>query len=359
MDFSCSAVQLYRSEQISKKEEGIMFKKIFGIVTMGLVLACSPAVAEKYEWTFQSSDQPGIFMYQMEESFSKWMAEMTDGQVAITVASVGSVVQYNETLDSVGAGILQGEFTDPSYFAGHDPAFGLIGNTVGAFGHPSEALKFINFGGGKEIIQKLYDKYNVHLIGVVITGVEAFVSSKKLTGVDDLKGLKMRAPEGMVQKVFAAAGAAPVNLPGSEVYTSLEKGVIDAADYTLFSVNHKQGMHKIGKYPVFPGFHSMPVLAVTLNKEIWNGLPKSIQTMLETGVSRLATEVYFQYEMLDLEAVAQARAEGIEVTDWSLEERAKFRNIARSQWDSVTSKSPIGKEYVDTLVKFMKSQGMM
>mgnify|MGYP000020605531 CR=1 FL=1 len=337
-----------------------MLKKVVGSAIVALALACNPVMAkDKYEWTFQSSDQPGIFMYQMAENYGKWMEEMSEGQVKISVAPVGSVVQYNETLDSVSAGILQGEFTDPSYFAGHDPAFGIIGNTVGAFGHPSEALKFINYGGGKEILQKLYDKYNVHLIGVVITGVEAFVSSKPLNGVDDLKGLKMRAPEGMVQKVFAAAGAAPVNLPGSEVYTSLEKGVIDAADYTLFSVNHKQGMHKIGKYPVFPGFHSMPLQVVTINKDIWESLPKDIQTMMETAVWRLATEVFFQYEIQDLEAAAQARAEGIEISDWSLEERAKFRNIARGQWESVTSQSPLAKEYVDALVKFMKSQGLM
>ncbi len=336
-----------------------MLKKVLGGALLSLALTCTPALAEKYEWTFQSSDQPGIFMYQMAENFSTWMGEMSNGDVKINVASVGSIVQYNETLDSVSAGIIQGEFTDPSYFAGHDPAFGLIGNTVGAFGHPSEAIKFINYGGGKEIFQKLYDKYNIHLIGVVVTGVEAFVSSKPLNGVADLKGLKMRAPEGMVQKVFAAAGAAPVNLPGSEVYTSLEKGVIDAADYTLFSVNHKQGMHKIGKYPVYPGFHSMPLQVVTINKDIWDGLPKSVQTQLETGVWRLATEVAYQYEMQDLEAAAQARAEGIEISDWSREERAKFRNIAQSQWESVTSKSVIAKEYADALTKFMKSQGLM
>lgn len=336
-----------------------MFKKVLGCVVLAMTLASSPAMAKNYEWTFQSSDQPGIFMYQMAEKYGKWMGEMTDGQVKLSVAPVGSVVQYNETLDAVSSGILQGEFTDPSYFAGHDAAFGLIGNTVGAFGHPSEALKFLYYGGGKDIFQKLYDKYNVHLVGVVITGVEAFVSAKPLNGVADLKGLKMRAPEGMVQKVFAAAGAAPVNLPGSEVYTSLEKGVIDAADYTLFSVNQKQGMHKIGKYPVFPGFHSMPLQVVTINKEIWDGLPQSIKTMMETAVWRLATEVAYQYEMQDLEAAAVARAEGVQISDWSLEERAKFRNIARAQWESVTSTSPIAKEYIDALVTFMKSQGLM
>lgn len=336
-----------------------MFKRVIGVWAIVLAVTCSTAVAKDYEWTFQSSDQPGIFMYQMAEKYGTWLKEMSEGQIKLTVTPTGSVVQYNETLDAVTTGILQGEFTDPSYFAGHDPAFGLIGNTVGAFGHPSEALKFLYYGGGKEIFQKLYDKYNVHLVGIVITGVEAFVSTKPLKGVADLKGLKMRAPEGMVQKVFAAAGAAPVNLPGSEVYTSLEKGVIDAADYTLFSVNQKQGLNKIAPYPNYPGWHSMPLQVVTLNKDIWDALPKSLQTMMETAVWRLAIEVYYQYEMQDLEAVAQAKAEGIHIIDWPLEERVKFRNIARSQWGSVTEKSPIAKEYIDALVKFMKSQGLM
>ncbi len=335
-----------------------MFRKFIPVLIVLLALA-TPAMAAKYDWTFQSSDQPGIFMFQMAENYAKWVKEMSQGEINISVAPTGSVVQYNETLEAVSSSILQGEFTDPSYFAGLDPAFGLIGNTVGAFGHPSEALKFMYYGGGMQIFQKLYDKYNIHLIGVVVTGVEAFVSTKPLHGVADLKGLKMRAPEGMVQKVFAAAGAAPVNLPGSEVYTSLEKGVIDAADYTLFSVNHKQGMHKIARYPVFPGFHSMPLQVVTMNKDIWDSLPQYLKTMLETGVYRLASEVYYQYEMQDLEAAAKARAEGIEISDWSLQERAKFRNIARNQWKSVTEKSPIAKEYVDALVKFMKAQGLM
>lgn len=103
----------------------------------------------------------------------------------------------------------------------------------------------------------------------------------------------------------------------------------------------------------------MPLQVVTINKDIWNSMPKSIQTMMETAVLRLATEVFFQYEMQDLEAAAQARAEGVQISDWSLEERAKFRNIARAQWESVTSQSPIAKEYVDALVTFMKSQGLM
>lgn len=319
----------------------------------------SAAYGAEYEWTMQSSDQPGIFMYQMAEQFSGWVKDMSEGRIEITVTPTNSVVPYSEVLDAVGANILQGQFDDPSYFTGKDAAFGFIGNSVGAWSSPAEALKFIYYGGGLETAQKLYSEYNVHLIGFVMTGVESFVSSKELNGVDDLKGLKLRAPEGMVQKVFAAAGAAPVNLPGSEVYTALEKGVIDAADFSLFSVNQSQGMHDVGKYPVYPGFHSAPTLAVTLNKDIWDELPKDLQAVLETSVRRLAMDVMMQYEMQDVESVAKAKAAGVNVTDWSAEERAKFRKIATAQWDDVTSQSLLAKEYADKLSAFLKSQGLI
>lgn len=335
-----------------------LFKKaLITTVTISSFLAC--AQAADYEWTMQSSDQPGIFMYQMEEEFSDWVKEMSQGRIEISVTPTNSVVPYSEVLDAVGANILQGQFDDPSYFTGKDAAFGFIGNSVGAWSSPYEALKFIYYGGGLETAQKLYEEYNVHLVGFVMTGVESFVSSKQLNGVDDLKGLKLRAPEGMVQKVFAAAGAAPVNLPGSEVYTALEKGVIDAADFSLFSVNQSQGMHDVGNYPVYPGFHSAPTLAITLNKDIWDDLPVDLQQILVTAVRRLSMEVAMRYEMQDVEAVAKAKIDGVHVTDWSAEERAKFRKIAVGQWESLTSQSPLAKEYADQISVFLESQGLI
>ncbi len=335
------------------------FKKLLSTAILSASIAGFASHAADYEWTMQSSDQPGIFMFQMAEEYAKWVKDMTDGRVEITVAPVNSVVPYSEVLDAVGANILQGEFDDPSYFSGKDAAFSLISNTVGAWSNPSEALKFFYYGGGMEIAQELYHEYNVHLVGVVMTGVESFVSSKEVRSVEDLKGLKLRAPEGMVQKVFAAAGAAPVNLPGSEVYTSLEKGVIDAADFSLFSVNHSQGMHDIGKFPIYPGFHSLPVQAVAVNKDIWDELPADIQAILETGVRRLALDVMYQYEMQDFAAVKKAKEEGVTVVDWPAEERAKFRKIAIDQWGSATEKSELAKKYADKVQEFLQSQGLV
>ncbi len=148
-----------------------------------------------------------------------------------------------------------------------------------------------------------------------------------------MKGLKLRAPEGMVYNVFEAAGATPVNLPGSEVYTGLEKGVIDAADYTVFATNHAQGLHEFAPYPLYPGFHSLPMVSVSLNKDIWDGLPEDLKSILETSVDSLAYEMVAELKTRDLEAVREARDNpDIEIIDLPAEERVKFRNIAKDEW---------------------------
>ena len=179
------------------------------------------------------------------KGFLKWaenVETMSDGRISIEILPVGAVVQANQTLQAVRAGILQGHLTDPSYFSGQNPAFGMMGNLVGAWSDPYNFLDYMNNGGGEAIYDKLAEQYGVHLIGAAATGLESLPSTRPIKSVEDLQGLKLRTPEGMVSNVFEKAGATPVNLPGSEVYTSLEKGVIDAADYTVFATNQAQGL---------------------------------------------------------------------------------------------------------------------
>ena len=285
---------------------------------------------------------------------------VTGGRVAIEMLPVNSIVAHTETQDAIAAGILDGHVTDMSYFTGKDAAFGLIANPVGAWSDPMQMLRFIEYGGGKELINEIMEPYGLHFIGATTPGLEAFVSKVPLDGVDDLVGLKMRAPEGLVQQVFAAAGAAPVNLPGSEVFTSLDKGVIDAADYTVFSTNQAQGMHDVAKHPVYPGFHSMPLVEVSINKVIWESMPEDIQAILEMSVRDFAIDMTSQLAMKDLVAVAEARARGdITIHNWSAEERAKFRAIAVEQWKEVASRSPNAQKVYDVLTAYLKDQGLL
>lgn len=328
--------------------------KILSIMLMFTVFA-GPAIAADYNWTFQTSGAAGDDVYRFLQTWSKWVAEDSNGRIQVSVLPADAVVKYTETLDAVGANIIQGDFTDPSYFAGKDPAFSLIGNMVGAWSHPFQLFDMMKNGGGYEIFDGLLATYNVKLLGVACTGVEAFVAKVPIRSIADFKGVKLRAPQGMVNNVFTAVGATPVNLPGSEVYTSLEKGVIDAADYTVFATNQAQGMNDIARFPLYPGFHSMPTMQVTMNLTVWNSLPEDLKTVMRNSVDRFAKYMVEEHEKLDKAAVIVAKAKGIEVISWPKEEVAKFRKIAETQWPK-WSNSPTAKKWADAVAAYWKSK---
>lgn len=261
-------------------------------------LLCTSALAADFSFKFQSSDPSGESSFLIQKSWAERVEKMSGGRINIDLLPVGSILKHTETLTALKTGILDGHITSTAYFAGTDPAFGLLGNTVGAWSDTSQLLQFMNYGGGNELLTKLYAPYGVKFVGASTTGVEAFVSKIPLNGVADLKGLKLRAPEGLVQKVFAAAGAAPVNLPGSEVFTGLSKGVIDAADYTVFSINQKNGLNDVAKHPVYPGFHSLPLIDVSMSQKKWDKLPADLQAILQMSVRDLAQDITTRLNVL-------------------------------------------------------------
>lgn len=329
------------------------------MATTMLASSAFAALAADFDLKFQSSDPAGNPTFVIEQEWAKRVSAASGGRIEIEMLPVDAVVKYNETHDAVGSGILGGHITATGYISGKDPAFALIGNTVGAWGSPYEMLRYVNYGGGKELMNELLNPYGLQFIGATSGGLEAFVSKVPLDGVDDLAGLKLRAPEGLVQEVFAAAGAAPVNLPGSEVFTSLDKGVIDAADYTVFSANHEAGMHDIAQHPVYPGFHSLPLVEVSINKATWDSMPEDLQSLLTMSVNDLALDMTSQLFMKDLEAVAEATKKGITIHNWSAEERAKFRGIAQAQWEVVAGRSENAKKVYDSISAYLTSQGLL
>ena len=326
---------------------------------VALVALSSTAFAQDYSFKFQSSDQAGNPNFVLLQKWVEMVDEKTGGRIAIELLPVGSIVEYNETQDAVAAGIIDGHVTDTSYFAGRDPAFSLIGNPVGAWSDPEQLFDFMDEGGGNGLMNEILNPYGLQFIGATTPGLESLVSKVPLDGVADLKGLKIRAPEGLVQSVFAAAGAAPVNLPYSEVYTSLDKGVIDAADFSAFSTNQGQGLNDIAKHPLYPGFHSMPLIEVSMNKAEWDELPDDLKSALTESVHEYA---HMQIESLaksDAEAVEAAKANGVTIHDWSPEERAKFRTIARGEWQKVADGSANAQKVYDTLTAYLQDKGLM
>ena len=217
-------------------------------------------------------------------------------------------------------------------------------------------------GGGKEMLQKIYDTLmpgKIKVLGCGPYGKEAFVSKVPLRGVADLKGLKLRSPEGLAADVFRRAGASPSSIPFSEVYTSLEKGIVDAADASVYINNHASGFHKIAKFPLYPGIHSMANQTI-INKRVWDGLSAQEQAALETWTYATWQRKLRDATLEGLEQVAKDKADpDITVIDWSVGERKKFREIAVEAWYAMAEKSPLAKEALESNLAYMRKIGLL
>ena len=124
----------------------------FALTTLGaaiLATTATSAQAAEYEWTFQTSETAGEPQFEMKKAWADNVETMSNGRISIEILPVNAVVQANQTLQAVQSGILQGHLTDPSYFTGQNPAFGMIGNLVGAWSDPYDFLDYMNNAGGE------------------------------------------------------------------------------------------------------------------------------------------------------------------------------------------------------------------
>ncbi|MFV0335947.1 MAG: TRAP transporter substrate-binding protein [Tropicimonas sp.] len=298
----------------------------------------------------------------LNENWVPRLAKMTEGRVTVEFLPNGAVVPHRDTPDAVSMGILDGDYTSVMYFAGRDPAFALMGDLTAGYDSADQTQAFCSIGGGREMLQKIYDEegLDVHVVGCGAYSREAFVSKVPIRGVADLKGKKIRAPEGLASAVFKAAGATPVAIPGSEVYTSLEKGVIDAADNSAYSNDKANGMHDIAKYPIFPGIHSTPFQQLTLSNSVWEGMSEADQEILTVWYEAAINDLRRAVDQHDRELVAADRAsDDIEVIDWSQTDRDAFREIAMAEWEKFAAGSELAREAYDAHVRFLKSIGLL
>lgn len=342
-----------------------MIKKTLVAISLGaLMLATSGGDIQAKTLKVQASSKAGDWAHRfMTDNYGPKLEAMTYGKVKIEVLPTKAVVPHRESIDAVANGILDGDLNAVSYFSGRDAAFAIIGDLIAGYDTVDQVRTFCNHAGGKEILQKLYDKYTkgkVHVVGCGPYAKEAFVSTIPIKTVADMEGVKVRSPEGLAAEVFRRAGAAPVSLPFSEVYTALEKKVIDAADASAHVNNNASGMYKVAKFPIYPGIHSMAVLQFIVNKNVWDKLGPEGQTALEVWYAAAYDAMRREADLQDRQIAAEQKAGGdVTVIDWSKEERAKFRKIAVGAWEDFAKKSPLAQEALDAHVNYMKSVGLL
>lgn len=341
--------------------------KLGGAALVATTMLTSLSVEAATVLRVQTAMAAGAHSYKyLTEVWSPKLEMMTGGEVKIEILPTKSVVPHRETIDAVRTGILQGDLNAVAYFAGRDPAFAIMGDLIAGWDSPQQTQMFCTHGGGREVLQKLYDKYadgKIHVVGCSPFSREGLVSAVAIRKVEDFKGVKIRSPEGLASEVFRRAGATPVAIPFSEVYTALEKKIVNAADSSSYVNNHSLGMHKIAKFPIYPGIHSQAVLQFVINKDTWDKLGEKNQTAVEVWYQAAWNNVIQASDIEDRKLVAADKAgtgtPGIEVIDWPQEERDKFRAIAQGAWADFAKQSDLAKEAYDASIAFMKAYGLL
>lgn len=328
---------------------------------VGLLLAFAGAARAdaEFSWKMQSLWQAGSINQQVFEAFTARVEAITGGRLVIEPLPVGTVVAYNETLDAVAAGILDSQHGGPGYFAGKDPAFAILGDLNGGYEHVRQMQMWFEYGGGKELARELYAAYGLYYVGGVWWGAESIPAKKPIRTMADFKGVKIRTPEGMAQEIFKRIGAAPVNIPGSEVYTALDRGVVEATDWGTLGMNDDLGYHNIAPYPIYPGFHSAPMADVAVNMDRWNELPDDIKALLEMAVRDFSRDMVERIALQDSAVAAAAAEKGIELVSWSSAERRKFREVAVGVWAEYAARSPMAQRAYDSHVAFLTRLGLL
>ena len=252
-----------------------------------------PAIAQsapELRWRLTSSFPKSLdTIYTAAEIFSKAVAEATDNKFQIQVFAAGEIVPAIAAADAVQNGTVEMCHTSSYYYFGKDPSFAF--GTAVPFGLNTRMQNaWMYHGGGMELMNDFYKKFNI--IGLPAGNTGAQMGGwfrKEIKDLSDLKGLKMRIG-GFAGTVLAKLDVVPQQIPGGEIYSALEKGTIDAAEWVAPYDDEKLGFQKIAPYYYYPGWwEGGAMLHNFININKWNALPPAYKSIVKSA-SAVANE---------------------------------------------------------------------
>lgn len=242
--------------------------------------------------------------------FSKWVKEMSDGDLEIKVYGGGELVPPLEVFDAVSSGVAEMGSGAAYYWAGKIPSAPFFASVP--FGMNAQQVNsWLYSGGGLDKWRAIYEPHGVIPFPGGNTGVQmGGWFKRKINSVDDLRGLKMRIP-GLGGKVMERVGVIPVLLAGSEIYTGLERGVIDAAEWIGPFNDYRMGFQQIAPYYYAPGWHETgSVLEVLVNQKAFHSLPSDLKMVVETAAARLNSWMLSEFDYQNAIYLKKIKEEG-------------------------------------------------
>ena len=340
------------------------FLKKAGVGTAAAIAATTlnaPAVIaqEKYRWKMVTTWTPGLpVLLEGCKRFANRVKEMSDGRLQIQVFGAGELVPAFESFQAASDGTVECGSGAAYYWAGKEPAtqwFSAVPFGMNASGMAT----WFYAGDGLKLWEETYAPFNLIPRPAGSTGVQmGGWFNKKVNKIEDFKGLKFRMP-GLGGKVLAKAGATVVLTPGGEIFTNLERGVIDATEWIGPLHDMRMGFYQAAKYYYYPGWHEPGTyLEFFFNKKAYESLPIDLQAIVDAACVESDRWILAQFNAQNGTALQELIFKHkVELIKYPAEVLDALRPMAAEVVEEEAAKSPMAKKVNESFQALQKVVG--
>jgi TRAP-type mannitol/chloroaromatic compound transport system substrate-binding protein len=330
---------------------------IAGVLAAGVAPAVQAQAAIR--WRLASSFPKSLdTLFGGAETFAKAVRTMSGGKFEISTHAAGELMPAFGVVDGVQNATVEICQTAPYYFFGKDETFSL-GCAI-PFGLNSRQLTaWMYEGNGLKLMREFYAKYNIINFPGGNTGAQmGGWFRKEIKSVNDLKGLKFRIA-GFAGKVMERLGAVPQNIPGGEIYTALEKGTLDAAEWVGPYDDQKLGFVKVAPYYYYPGFwEGSAQLDFFINTKAWEALSAENKAIVEAAAAQAMLDIQAKYDARNPVALKQLVAGGAKLRPFPADMMNQAWKASNEIYAQTSAKNAGFKKVYDDLVKFRADENL-
>ena len=287
------------------------------------------------------------------ERLAELLRTMSNGRLDIKVYGAGELVGAFEVFDAVAEGSAEMGHGAAYYWRGKLPIAAMF--TTVPFGMTAQEMNgWLRYGGGMALWRELYAPFGLLPLAAGNTGAQmAGWFNKEINSLADLEGLKMRIP-GLGGEVLERAGGVPVAVPGGEVFTALQTGVIDATEWVGPYNDLALGLHTVAKYYYYPPWHEPgPTLEALVNRQAFDALPDDLQAMIEVAAQAVNDDVLSDFTAHNIAALETLVEEhGVEIRALPADVLAKLKSISHEVVAEAAGESDLARRIYDSYMTF-------
>lgn len=322
-----------------------------------LALAATSAQADRVRWKLHSAWGSSVpHLGTSAVRFSETINAASGGEMQMKFFEPGALIPANEGFDATSKGSVESAWSTAGYDVGKVPALSFFTSVPFGPGY-GEFFAWKIFGGGDEIQQRIYAENGIKQMDCFAIGPETSGwFREEIKELEQLRGLKMRF-FGLGARVMQKIGVSTQLLAGGDIFPALEKGVIDATEFSMPAMDIKYGFFQIAKYNYFPGWHQQTsVSQLLVNMDKWNGLTDSQRKLVEISCGDSIHHTYAETEAVNPGAMLEMGEKyGVNTMRWRDDQLAVFEQAWLDVLKEDAAKDALFKEVADSYLSFRET----